>query len=351
MRRTHIILDGLQDPLAGQALSAAWAGAGFHNVVDVAGQCAWLAPGGGALNENDEGGVLTEGDVDRAAAIARRFGLEIRDRAGKTFQPDNDLASLHERMAYEYKSRFATAVVFVLPALAMHYAGPWLAGGATGARDMLYPWLFELLLVGWACIAAGWPILWQGVLSLVNRRGTGDLLTSLIVVAAFVPSALGVVTLIATGRTWLGASGSGVPGDGPAFHAAGVAIALAVLGRWLAYRVIANLSGKANVMLLRFGRLIVLWIAASAVVAFLMGWHWGLAFGLLLPPLASLGAINPWSPGWSAVLPVAAFSVVFLLGPGAMRVSLESVQTETAAGFALIMTLFFNAGWRRLHKQ
>ena len=51
---------------------------------------------------------LGEADVDRAAAIARRFGIEVRDRVGTTFKADNDLAALHGHMAYEYKSRLAT---------------------------------------------------------------------------------------------------------------------------------------------------------------------------------------------------------------------------------------------------
>ncbi|MEE9212700.1 MAG: hypothetical protein V3U29_08610 [Phycisphaeraceae bacterium] len=333
MIRTHVILDGLQDPLVGRALSARWASAAFHNAVDVAGQCAWLAP-------KSDSDALNETDMDRAAGIARAFGLELRDRVGNTFVADNDLATLRDKLVHEYKSRFATALVFGLPALALHYLGPLLAGHPTEPRGMFYPWLFELLLVGWACIAAGWPILWQGGLALVRLRVTGDLLTSVIVIAAFVPSAVGVVSMLGAAEPWMSA-------DGPACHAAILAIIIAVLQRWMVHRAADRLSGRAMLMLRRFGRLVRGWILASVIVGLLAGWHWGLAVALLLPPMMSLGAINALTPGWSAVLPVMAFAGLFLLAPGALHILIDGVQIETAAVFALMMTLVFAWCWRR----
>jgi len=368
MARTYVILDGLQDPALGQALSSRWAQAGLANGVDVSGQCAWLWQGheedGSPDNVVDHAGQsegqcvekcvekcvgksasLTEADVARAAAIARTFGLEVRDRVGQTFVADNDLAALRARMAYEYKSRLATALVFGLPALALHYVGPVLAGGGgQDARAMLYPWLFELLLVGWACVAAGWPILWQGALSARRLRATGDLLTTLIVAVAFIPSAVGVLSMAVVNEPWFGAPAGG---GGPTFGVAMVAIVLSVLQRWLAHRSARQLSGKAHLMLTGYSRLVMGWLVLSVVVGVMGGWHWGLTMGLLMPPMISLGAVNPWSGSWSMVLPVFAFAGFILIGPGALGQSLEGVGIETVAGFGLIMTCVFALGWGR----
>jgi hypothetical protein len=295
----------------------------------------------------DRGGewaALTEVDVGRVAGIARRFGLEPRDRVGEAFRADNDLAALRNRMVYEYKSRFATAVVFGLPALGLHYLGPLLAGGGQSSGAMVYPWLLEMLLTGWACVAAGWPILWQGALSLRYLRATGDLLTTTIVVGAFVPSAVGVLSLAAVDRPWFRAEWAG---GGPAFHAVVFALWVAVLQRWLAHAAGDRLSGRSGLMIAGFGRLVGVWLLLSAAVGAAGGWRWGLSLAMLLPPLASLGAIHPWAPGWSAVLPVFGFAVVLLLGPGALGLQLAGVQVEVAGGFAAIMVAVFAVGWAR----
>lgn len=341
--RTHVILDGLQDPLDGQALSVLWTQAGFRNAVDVAGQAAWLEPAGDVA-----GAAMTTFQADRVVAIGRRYGLQIRDRTGNTFHPDNNLGALRQRIVHEYKSRFATALVFGLPAWALHHAGPILAGGvdpSRGTRPMLYPWLIELLLVGWVCLAAGWPILWQGVLSLVHLRATTDLLTGLIVAVAFVPSAVGVFSMVVVESPWFASSG---PGAGPAFHAAFVAVTLAVLQRWLSHRAAQRLRGRADLMLRRVGRLVCVWLVVWVSVSFLFGWRWGLTYGLLMPPSISLGAINALSPGWSIVLPVFAFAGLIVIGPDATGLSLEGMQIETAFGFGLIMTAAFAWGWRQM---
>ncbi len=358
MIRTHVMLDGLQDPAMAQALSARWVEAGFENGVDVAGQCAWLSPPGipapGSSGITDAGAqatgsggeaVMTESAMDRAAGVARGFGLEVRDRVGSVFEAANDVEALRGRLVYEYKSRFATLLVFGLPAWVLHGVGPMLAGGGHDARSMLYPWLFELLLVGWACIAAGWPILWQGGLSAIHGRATGDLLTTLIVVGAWIGSAIGVIQIVFGREPWfVGAAGGG----GPCFHAAIAAIGLAVLGRWLAHRFGRALVGRADWMLVGHRRLMAAWMVLGLVIAVVLGWRWGLAVGLLLPPVVSLGAINPWSPGWSAVLPVLGFAGVFLLGPGAFGVALDGVEIETAFGFGLLMVGVFVWGWQGL---
>jgi len=348
MTRTYIILDGLADPQAGQALSARWSEAGLHNAVDVAGQSAWLTLSRdepGHVSHHDE---MTEAPIDRAAQIGRRFGLEVRDRVGNKFQPDNDLCALREQVAYEYKSRLATVLVFGLPAVALHYVGPVLAGGAEGAdggRAMVYPWLFELLLASWACVAGGWPILWQGALAVVNRRATGDLLTSTLVVLAIIPSAAGVASLAVTDQPWFGGPADG---GGPMFYAGVIAMTLALLQRWLCHRVTARLSGRANWMLAGVGKLFGVWVIATVFVVVIGDWRLGLALGMLLPAAVSLGAINPWSPGWSCVLPIFGFAGLLLVGPGALGLSIRGVEIEIASGFSLIVIAVFALGWRQM---
>jgi hypothetical protein len=333
------MLDGLSDPRVGLELSRAWMEAGFANGVDVTGQSAWLA------KRDDEQAWLSEADVDRAASVARFFGLELRDRVGSEFNAQNDLSALRGRLTYEYKSRFATALVFGLPALLLHGLGVWLAGGATSPRQMLYPWFFELLLVGWACLAAGWPILWQGALSLRGLRMTADLYTSLLVLACFVPSAVGVLGLPLVRSTFLTVS------PGPLFHAAMLTMAAAVLQRWMLHGATEAIAGRADWVLRGSGRLLFTWLAVSVAVAVWGGVHLGVAVAMLMPPLVAMASLNPWNPGPSAVLPVAAFAVMLVLGPDALGRSIAGQEVWIAGGFAVMLTAVMGMGWRGISRR
>jgi hypothetical protein len=327
MSSTHVILDGLSDPRLGQQLSRAWADAGVDNEVDVSGQCATLSI---------DGTALTEPQMDRAAVIARVFAVEPRDRVGTTYQPDNKLDQLRDRVAYEYKSRFATALVFGLPALAVHYLGPVLTGATATPRDLLYPWLIELLLVGWLCVAAGWPILFQAALSLRYLRATADLLTAAIVLIAFVPSVIGWVGLIVDSSPAM---------EQVHFHVAAYAVMFATLQRWLLHRRTAQIAGRADLMIHHFGRVITTWLALMLIAGMFGDVRAALAVGLLLPPMLSLGAVNRWSPGPSIALPVFGFVIVLLLGPRMVQ-GAQPVLIEIAAGFQLLMIVTFAMGWR-----
>lgn len=343
--RTYVIIDGLHDPALARQLSEAWLLAGFANAVDVSGQNAWLAP-----LEDSRKKALSEANVDQAAAIARTFGIELRDRVGNTFKPDNPLPAMLDRMEKEYRQRLATSLMYGLPALALHYLGPLLAtGGGKQTAAMLYPWLFELLLVGWVCFATAWPTFWNAALAVRSLRAHGDLLTACIVLAAWVPSAVGVFSLPFASEPLIQSAQAG--GSGVMFHFALAAVWLNVAQRWLFYRRATRVSGRASLMLAGFGRLIVIWLAVSVVAIATVGWARGLAVALVLPPLLSLGAANRWSPGWSLALPVGAFGVLLLAGdqilPGALP-GVKGLEFEIAAGFGLMMTTVFALGWRRL---
>ncbi len=332
MPRTFVILDGLGDPQLGRALSAKWAEVGIINSVDVAGQWASLAtPSEMALDESQ---------IELAAAIARTFGIDLRDREGKQYAPQNDLDGLRSRTKREYRSRLATAVVFGAPAVALHYAAPLLAGADASPRGLLYPWLIEMLLVGWLCLAGGYPILWQGALSLRYLRATPDLLTLLIVAGAFVPSAIGWLSLLFADEPWIRES---------LLHVAALAIVLALLQRRILHGSVSGIGGRADVMIPNLGRLIRLWLVV-ALGAFLfsgLSAIVGLAAALLLPPMIGHGAINRYSPGASMVLPVFAFAAVLLLGPRVLGVEIGEVAIEVAVGFQLIMVAVMAVGWRR----
>ncbi len=350
MTQTYVILDGLQDHDTSRALSARWAGAGYANAVDPAGQCARIGIKEQAGPTDAADVSFDERDLDRIAAIARSLGLAVRDRVGSGFEPGVGLEPLRANMEKEYRGRLAVALMFGLPGIVLHYIGPTLAGGVVGARSLAYPWLIEGLLVTWGCIAGGWPILWQGLLSLARRRTSGDALTTLIVLGAWGPSVIGVASLAFTPDPWFvgirgGGGWLGYVG-GPAFHAAMVAMTLAVMQRWLVYRFGAGLGGRGTLMIPRWHGLVGVWFLLSLAILLICGWHWGLAVAMLLPPMAGLGAVNPWSPGWSGVLPVFGFAGLLLLGPGVVGLPVGDVAIEIAAGFGLMMTAVFAMGWR-----
>lgn len=382
MVRTHVIIDGLQDPILARDLSSRWLEAGFRNAVDIAGQVGWLeravsgqteveevasdaaangeAAAAEAVNVDQESASdeslaeaptedLAEAEVARAGAIARAFGVEIRDRAGNSFIAANEPEALREQMVYEYRTRFAQSLVFGMPAIVLHYLGPVLAvGGGESAGNMLYPWLIQMVLVGWALWAGGLPILWQGVMSAIHLRSTADLVTTVIVFVAFIPSLIGMIAVIFGNEPWFAnANGDG----GPAFHVAIFAVMLALFQRWQMYKHTHRLSGRASLMMPRFNRLCAAWLIAVIVVLAAFGWMTALGFGLLFPALLSVGGINRWSPGWSMALPVIAIAPVYLFGQRLIEMDVESIRIESAVAFQMMIALLFTAGWSRWSRR
>jgi len=330
MSRTHVVLDGLTDTAHARELSARWAAMGFRNAVDLSGQCAWLS-------EDDQ--PLSEARMAEAAQLARAFGVEPRDRVGRAFVPDNELPALRRHLRYEYKARVAQLLMFGLPAAAVHYLSPMLAAGGGEPRSMLYPWLFEALLVGWVAIAAAWPVLYQGLLSAMHVRMTCDLLSTALVAAAWLPSVFGTISLLWTDAPWFG--------DAPMYHAALYTIALVVLQRGLVHRCATQLAGRANQVLPRVGRLAGLWLVAAVVLALTRGWAWGLAVGMLLPNVVALGGIAKRPLGLSSLLPVIAFALFLPVGSAALQVDVDAVVVEIAFGFGLMVTAVYAWQWRK----
>lgn len=335
MTRTHVILDGLQDPAIAKRLSVVWYDHGFANAVDPAGQCAWIEP-----SKESGKDALSADDMELAAVLARQFGLEPRERVGSEFQAANDLALLREKITHEYKSRFATALVYGLPALALHYFAPVLAGSGD-TRSMVYPWLFEMILAAWVCVSAGWPIIWQGVAALIRLRLTGDALVTLLIVASWLPSALGLASIAFAQEPWLSHGGRE-----PLFHATVMCVTLAALQRWLAHAAAARLSGRGAFLIPRFGRFIGLALLGAIAACVTRSWSWGVSVMLLVPPMLAMGAVSRLAPGWSAALPVAGFGVFVWFAPTAWGLQTHGREVEIAAAFQLLIVLVMNRAWR-----
>ncbi len=349
MKKTAVVLDGLQDPTLARRLSAAWHAAGAANAVDPAGQAAWLWSGGADAADASEQSGLGEGAMDRAASIARRFGLELRDRVGARFDPDVKLAALRTRVAWEYKSRLATALVFGLPALALHYLGPMLAGsagqgGAGSSGGMALPWLIEAMLAGWMCLAAGWPFLWQGALSLRHGRLTADLLTAVLIGGCFIASAIGVLGMAVGVRPWfVDVHGSGAP----LFDVTVWAVLAGCAQRWATHAHADRTAGRGNLMLAGHRWLIGVWIAGAVLVATGGDVRGAAALVLALPVVMSSGAVNPLSPGWLSLPAVAVFAGLVSGAGVTLPAGAMAVRVEAAGLFSLLMTLVFVWCWRQ----
>jgi len=337
----RVVLEGLQEPRWGMALSRQWADAGLPNRLDVAGQCAELYSCEEGQATPVSAGRLSESDLQRAAAMARGYGVVLHDRIGRGFMAGIELAQLREHVAGQTRQRFAAALMFGLPVLALHYAAPYLAG-VGGPSRMVFPWLFATALSGWVCVAAGWPLLWNGILALVRLRPAGDALSALLLITAFGVSLRPLVILAMADVAPL------APIKAPIFHAVVFVLWTALIQRWLVQRAASRLGGRSSWMLHGHRRIVTAWCLLAACVVFTFGWHRAVGFGMLLPPALSFGAINRRAAGWSATLPVGGFAFVYLFGPDALGMDVEGAEIEIAAGFAALMTIVFAMGWREM---
>lgn len=103
-----------------------------------------------------------------------------------------------EQRAREYQYRFAQALVFGLPVIALQVFGRRL-GGQEADRWVA---VFQAVLAGWVVYVGAAGMLFEGLLWLVRRRVTADLLPSLAVVALYVAGLVRAgAPLLSNGRT------------------------------------------------------------------------------------------------------------------------------------------------------
>jgi cation transport ATPase len=133
---------------------------------------------------------------------------------------DSLLSRPLEQRAREYKYRFAQAVIFGLPVLALHWFGHMLGGPADEAQR--WTAVLQALLAGWVTYVAAAGMLAEGVLSLSCKIGA-DLLVAVISVLLYIYSAVSVTGVFVGGR----------PLYGPLlFHVVVIVLALWCGARW-----------------------------------------------------------------------------------------------------------------------
>jgi len=305
-------LDGLGSPAVAGRLSGR-----VHDETGLATRC---DPAALRLDvETPDGRPLTEDDADSVIAVARPCGLEPRDRVGTSFVAGLEPERLRQRIAHEWSSRFATGLVFLLPALVLHALLPRLTGG--GPRYV--PFGIEALLVGWSAIAAAWPVLYQMLLAIVFRRVTPDLHAGLPIVIAF------VVGIIDTVRH----------APETAFDIAAWCILAVGWQRTVIWRTLPRRAGHAHLMAPSEPLL-----AASLVVALLVAPFDGRAAAamiLAVPSGLACLSVNRLSPGLAATLPSIGFAGLLLLSPLVMPEAWTAHRLEAAFAFNVLVTTVY----------
>jgi hypothetical protein len=97
----------------------------------------------------------------------------------------------------EFKYRFAQAVVFGLPVVALHYFGSSLGGSPTESRRWVG--ILQSLLAGWVVYVGAAGMLFEGLL-LLRYRFTGNLLIALIAILMYLFSLISVLGIFFTGE-------------------------------------------------------------------------------------------------------------------------------------------------------
>ncbi len=304
-----MVLDGLQDPALAGAISARLSGAGIDNRLDLTAQ---------RLH------VEAEDDDPRIAGILAAFGLTVRTEGPAVWR----------------RSLGRAAAVLLLLAL---LAGAIELAIAMNAASAAWRWLHAALLLPSLYYAD--PIICQALAAMRALRSSGDLLSGAIV---FIAALLAVGDLAG----WAAAKG----GMAALLLAIG-ALALGMIQRWLSHCMADRLSGRADSVIAGWHRLVGGWLAASFLLGLLAGWPWLMALLLVLPPMLSLGAVNPWSPRWQMALAPMAFALV-LAGPtGALSTPGLAPWPQplppilpgvVGLGFQAIMMVVMAVGWRRM---
>ncbi len=301
------MIDGMGDPGVAQSLTR-----DIKELLDLPARC---DPAGMWLEVESEE-PIDEAWTDRIIEVARLQGLELRDRVGSSFVANVSRDALRNRMQSEWRTRFATSLVFLLPALLLHYLTPYLASSSTYLPNGI-----ELVLVGWTIVAATWPILYQGLVSATAFRMTPDLYQSFLIVMTFLIGAWQVIT---------GSS------DTMLYITSFAVISIAFQRRAL-WNHVDRLDGHAHLMLPFARILLIVLIAASVVSVFdRLG---GVSMMLAVPAMMGALAINQlaYPTGW--VIPVLMFVVWLGISPMILPDRFEmEFRVEAAFLFTILLT-------------
>lgn len=308
--RFTFMLDGLGDPSVARELTRA-----VHQELD---HVARSDPAGLWL-EVQSRKPIDEQVSDQVAALARRFALEPRDRVGSTFVPSLSAEHLRQRLAYEWTSRWATGLVFLLPALALHYLTPMLAQGGR-----LIPGMIEAALVIWSLIAACWPIAWQGSLALRERRITPDLFN---LAGLTLTLFAGLVQVILARENVL--------------HITAYFILAATTQRMIISRRAGRLDGNAHLM--PPSRWILLVVLLGGLILAPFDLEGGAAVLLAMPAMISLLSINRLVHPFGAMIPALLMCGLLALAPTVLPDHLLAGRIESAFAFNILLTLVYGS--------
>ncbi len=302
------MLDGLGDPLVARDLT--------RHVHETLGVATRSDPAGMWL-EIESTAPIDEALSDRVAEITRRFGLEPRDRTSSSFISSVTAEQLRQRMAYEWTSRWATGLVFLLPAVVLHYLTPTLAQGSR-----LIPGMIEATLVIWSLIAACWPIVWQGFLAIRSRRLTPDLF-----------STAGLAVSLGAGLAMV------VLARENTLHITSYFIIAATTQRLIIWRRAIRLDGNAHLMPPSRWLLGAVLIAGLSLACF--DFDGGLAVLLAMPALISLLSINRVAHPFGAMIPAVLMCVLLGIAPAVFPEGYLSGRIEAAFGFNTLLTAVY----------
>lgn len=303
------ILDGLGAP--------AFAGKITRHIKDELGLFSRCDPAGMWL-EIETQDPVTENIANAVCNVVSKFGLLPRDRVGTSFVPSVNIKQLQKRILFEWKGRWATALVFLLPALILHYATPLLS---LGSRYI--PHSLEALLVGWSIIAALWPVMYQGVLSLRYKIISPDLLGMLIIVILFI---IGII------QTVMGANET-------LFHAVSYAVISISFQRMIIWRKVENLNGQYHRMI--SSQYFLLFIYFLAVTALIFDYRSSISILLATPLMLSYLAINKLSTPLGTFIPILLFTIFLAISTTFIKEPLLIMQYEAAFIFNICITIIY----------
>lgn len=308
--RFTFMLDGIGDPRAARDLT--------RDLHERLGLVARADPAGMWLEIESES-PIDEALSDRVADMARRHGLEPRDRLSSSFVRGITGEQLRARLAYEWTSRWATGLVFFLPALALHYLTPTLAQGGR-----IIPGMIEAALVVWSLIAAAWPIVWQGLLAARHRRFTPDLFTF---TALLVSLSVGLGQVVTSTENVL--------------HVTSYLIIAATTQRMLLWRRAGCLQGCAHLMPPSAPVLAI--VLCAGLITACLDFRGGVAMLLAMPAMISLLSINRLAHPFGAMIPPMLMCALLGLSPLLLDESRLAGRVEAAFAFNVLLTLAYGA--------